>query len=261
MFNSLTFLTSTLTVVLLVCYCLYLSFAFLRNPLFYCVLDHSHIRQISPDVPDHRPSASYNISNEVWMTKAEQRLLLSFLASNQSMLEWGSGGSTLHFSRFVRMYYSIEHNNEWYAEVSRRLAQNPGLYGHVRYFWARVEPGRYGWPGGLSPGNYLQFKRYVAAPRRFHPLVQHFDRVLVDGRARIACALFALRYLEGNSLLFLHDYFQRAETRNYNRVLEHYSVVAAVDELLVLRPKPASAGLFLNNTELQSRYFDWNSFM
>ena len=41
-----------------------------------------------------------------------------FLHPDYSMLEWGSGGSTIEFSQqYVKEYYSIEHNKEWHDKV------------------------------------------------------------------------------------------------------------------------------------------------
>ncbi len=36
-----------------------------------------------------------------------------------------------------------------------------------------------------------------------------FDRVLVDGRARAACAEYVLKYLHKDSYVWIHDYIDR----------------------------------------------------
>ena len=47
------------------------------------------------------------------MSPQEISLIESFLEPRDVMLEWGSGYSTLWYSKFVRDYYSIEHDQKW----------------------------------------------------------------------------------------------------------------------------------------------------
>ena len=47
------------------------------------------------------------------------------LTDETIMLEWGSGGSTLEFSSIVDKYYSIEHDKEWYKNISNKLKSYP----------------------------------------------------------------------------------------------------------------------------------------
>eukprot|EP00951_Prasinocladus_malaysianus_P006568 scaffold46726_cov52-Prasinocladus_malaysianus.AAC.1 len=128
------------------------------------------------------------------------------------MLEWGSGGSTVYYSQFVKQYYSIEHNRDWYNAMRDAVKEK----GNIRYALASVEDGHNGWRGGLAPGDYDQFKTYVHAPERLFK-DKLFDRVLVDGRARVACAVSALRFLTAESLVFIHDYTIRAQNRRYSQ--------------------------------------------
>ena len=41
--------------------------------------------------------------------------------------------------------------------------------------------------------------------------VKHFDRVIIDSRARRYCAEHVLKYLNATSVVFLHDYKDREE--------------------------------------------------
>ena len=47
------------------------------------------------------------------MSLQEISIVETHLDPNDTMLEWGSGYSTLWFSQFVREYYSIEHDEGW----------------------------------------------------------------------------------------------------------------------------------------------------
>ena len=48
-----------------------------------------------------------------WMSKEEINLIEKYLKKDHITLEWGSGGSTAHFSKLVKEWNAIEHNKEW----------------------------------------------------------------------------------------------------------------------------------------------------
>ena len=52
-----------------------------------------------------------------WMSKEEINLIEKYLKNTHIALEWGSGGSTAHFSKLVKEWNSLEHNKEWYQKV------------------------------------------------------------------------------------------------------------------------------------------------
>lgn len=52
-------------------------------------------------------------SNVAWMDPREIALITDTLHDNMTMLEYGSGISTLHFSKLVNRYVSVEHNIGW----------------------------------------------------------------------------------------------------------------------------------------------------
>ena len=55
--------------------------------------------------------------------------------------------------------------------------------------------------------------------------VEIFDRVLIDGRARAACATYILRHLSPTSVIFIHDYIAR--TGYHSVVDQHYTPVSS----------------------------------
>eukprot|EP00192_Tetraselmis_astigmatica_P015246 CAMPEP_0117681952 /NCGR_PEP_ID=MMETSP0804-20121206/19322_1 /TAXON_ID=1074897 /ORGANISM="Tetraselmis astigmatica, Strain CCMP880" /LENGTH=176 /DNA_ID=CAMNT_0005491875 /DNA_START=106 /DNA_END=633 /DNA_ORIENTATION=+ len=119
--------------------------------------------------------------NGVLMTPREQALVMGSLGSEKTMLEYGTGGSTKYYSRFVRQYYTIEHNQLFFEKMKPDLDALPNVVAHLE----PVEKGYNGWTGGMNAGNYEQFHNYVHAIDKLG--VKHFDVVLVDGRARVAC--------------------------------------------------------------------------
>ena len=59
-----------------------------------------------------------------WMSQSEIQTIEKYLKPEFTMLEWGSGGSTLYFPKFVRKYYSIEHDMSWYDNISPKTPNN-----------------------------------------------------------------------------------------------------------------------------------------
>ena len=45
-----------------------------------------------------------------------------YLKPNHTVLEWGSGESTLYFPQFVKKWISVEHNREWFIKTSSQHA-------------------------------------------------------------------------------------------------------------------------------------------
>ncbi len=54
-----------------------------------------------------------------WMNQKEVELIEKYLNKDTIMLEWGSGGSTLYFSKKVKTLYSIEHDKTYYNKIKK----------------------------------------------------------------------------------------------------------------------------------------------
>ena len=166
------------------------------------------------------------VGTSVMMKREEREIIRAYLKPTDRMLEYGSGFSTLYFSRFVHSYYSIEHDRQWYKRVQNFIAETPLVARKVqKYLLVAVDPGYKGWAGGFTEGTRQQFDEYI---RGVHQLgVKKFDVVLIDGRARVECAKEILPYLHANSIVFVHDYTNRPHYFNissakYRLVLNTY---------------------------------------
>ena len=51
-----------------------------------------------------------------------------YIKDKNKVLEWGSGTSTLYFSKIVKQFVSIEHNMEWYKRISSQITDNVEYY-------------------------------------------------------------------------------------------------------------------------------------
>jgi len=172
-----------------------------------------------------------------WMSNLEIKTIEKFLNPEMTMLEYGSGGSTAHFSTKVRYYYSLEHDGAWYRTVRNRVGANTNLF-HVMIkncdIPGSTPPIAKSWAELESSCRYKIFEKYIKYPANWGI---KFDAVLIDGRARPECAKFIYDYLNKGAHVFIHDYWSRPK---YHVVEEAYDVVDSVKDgqtLVVLKKK------------------------
>lgn len=161
------------------------------------------------------------------MSNQEINLIKSTLQPGSTMLEWGSGGSTITFAPLVSNYYSIEHVKDWHVKVDEELVK---LNLKSKVINTLIEPDL---PRTI-PTKYKEFKTYIEYASEFGV---KFDRVLIDGRARAQCASYIIPYLTKDALVYIHDFWQRPQ---YHGVLEFYDEVASIttgQSLIVLKKK------------------------
>lgn len=160
----------------------------------------------------------------IMMHRPEADLVASYLRPSDTYLEFGSGGSTLAFARLVRVAYSIEHDCDWVRYVEAE-ARRDGAIGNLVVKCVQMKQGQRGWGtwSKMEHGSYEQFREYVDVVKE---LGVKFDRILIDGRARVGCALRVLPYLEEDGVVFLHDFYARVDL--YKEVLKYYVEVARV---------------------------------
>lgn len=160
----------------------------------------------------------------IWMSPQEIQCIEKHIQGKDTMLEWGAGGSTVHFSKFVKEYYSIEHDKEWFYNVKQNVPTNVTMY-HVPWDEPRT-----------IPTQRQQFETYINHIDNIG--VPKYDCILVDGRARGWCTEKALEYVDENSVVFIHDYFNRPQ---YHIVETWYEVIDEVrntpQTLVVLKKK------------------------
>jgi len=151
-----------------------------------------------------------------WLDLATVKLFCESLSSHQSVLEWGCGGSTIFFSRFVKKWTCVEHVPSWGQFINKAL-KNESFSDKVSvnviepssFYDAKIPA------GSKNDGTYEQFREYIEFPAS---LGETFDVILDDGRARVAAAESAIRnkLLKEDGILIIHDW----ERRSYKVLLE-----------------------------------------
>ena len=177
----------------------------------------------------------------VWMSQKEIDTIKKYLTPTTIMLEYGSGGSTLYFSQYVKEYYSIEHDKLWYNKIKAQISNTENI--KTFFCEAKVYDSRAHhhdrihatcWDELEKTSRYTEFEHYIQSPSLIN---KKFGAVLIDGRARPECAKFIYDFLEEEAYVFIHDYWAR---KHYHVVEEKYKVVDHIkwgQSLVVLQKK------------------------
>jgi precorrin-6B methylase 2 len=120
-----------------------------------------------------------------WLTYSAIAFLGDRVGRHLDVFEFGSGNSTLWWSRAARTVTAIEHDPEWAERVSRRLPANATVT-HVPL---------------TVDGDYARFLQGVR---------DSYDIVVIDGRDRVNCAHRSLDALRNGGVI-IWDNAERAE--------------------------------------------------
>lgn len=112
-----------------------------------------------------------------WISYDAQKLLAAILTPQSTVLEFGSGMSTLWYARHAKGVVSIEDHSEWYSLVKGVLTAQA----NVEYHFAN------------SVDEYLTFPH------------QEYDLIMVDGSHRAECVEAALPFLAPGGVIYLDN--------------------------------------------------------
>jgi hypothetical protein len=130
------------------------------------------------------------------------------LEKNQ-VFEYGSGGSTLYWLSRNMVCVSVEHDPSWYESVQTHLNSS------IEVDYRLVQPTKFKKPILLDVSDPLlnlsddpafpeySFENYVSQIDAFPQ--DHFDIVLIDGRARPSCILHSVTKVKVGGFLILDN--------------------------------------------------------
>ena len=170
-----------------------------------------------------------------WTSQASIKAFEKILNRNMIGFEYGSGFSTLFFSKHLKHLTSVEHNEEWFKIVKTKLKQQ-GI-NNVDYHFI---------PSSKAEQNsdYTFYKDYqltakdLVIRKDYHDYFsfvstfnnEHFDFIIVDGRARVECCLNAIPKLKPGGL-FVLDNSDRNRYKPVFRVLENWKSITTTTGL------------------------------
>ena len=138
-----------------------------------------------------------------WLTDYEIALfegILRKLAKRKThleILEWGAGGSTIYFPKFLLrrtvdfLWTAIEHDREWHEQVRLEMTTNTQI---------RLYP-------NLNDNPYDEpMDEYVNYPTLDS---KKYDLIFIDGRKRARCLAMAAKYIKPDGFVILDDAFRQ----------------------------------------------------
>lgn len=159
----------------------------------------------------------------VQMSQLEIDCILKYIKQKPdgTMIEWGSGGSTLYYSQFVKRYYSIEHNSEWFLKVFD-IIHHENLT-NIDFCFTRPNIYHEGFEGRDTP--YKEYEDYIEAISNYD--LKNIDFALIDGRARIHCAERLADIINHDTIVFFHDFYRPLRT-HYKKILDIYKIIESI---------------------------------
>jgi hypothetical protein len=135
--------------------------------------------------------------HEPFLAPAAIRFLDAALPREGIGLEWGSGRSTQWFARRLRQLVVVEHDSNWYEDVSAQLGGAA-----IRNVDYRLIPLEHPSEAPTKP-LYDPMPLYASFVQEFPDA--HFDFIEVDGHYRQACVVEALAKVKPGGLLLVDD--------------------------------------------------------
>jgi hypothetical protein len=172
----------------------------------------------------------------------EKKFLESAYEGASTILEYGSGGSTMLAARLGKHVVAIESDPVWAASLNTIIGRH-GFGGHAKVIHSDIGPvGLWGKPYDNSASQ--NFPNYALAVWEREDF-QHPDVVLVDGRFRTACVLATILNAKAPVLLLFDDYSDRSRYHWIEKVIEPTQRVGRMAVFEIVPGKTNLAGHWL----------------
>lgn len=134
----------------------------------------------------------------------ERRFITKLYNQAETILEYGSGGSTVLAAELGKTVFSVESDQDWADRMAAHVAT---ISDRAHVHWADVGPtGPWGVP--MRPREFRKFHAYALSVWDRPDFVQP-DLVLIDGRFRAACMVAVMMRTERPVTVLFDDYARR----------------------------------------------------
>lgn len=161
-----------------------------------------------------------------WMfSKAKRELFNRYCSLAKGYFEYGCGGSTVAASTILSCtnINSVESDINWIIKVKDSIPT-------VQFTHIDIGPiSEFGYPA--TEINHSVWHTYSQA---WTTLDHQADLVLIDGRFRVACALWLCLHPKAVKWAFFDDFRNRP---HYFCILEFIDILEGADDLIVFKPK------------------------
>jgi hypothetical protein len=183
-----------------------------------------------------RTISRMRVPDRPWFDRDGTELFETLLQRSQLYMEYGSGGSTVLAAHLGKDFVSVESDRNFSKAVTGRIGTTQRSANIVAVNIGTT--GAWGAPLFTRPneGRLQSWKQYVIAPWLRLPPGTIPDLVLIDGRFRIACALYSLMQLHGREdvTILFDDYGDR---RNYHVIESFARLEQMAGRMAVFHPR------------------------
>lgn len=187
---------------------------------------------------------------ELTLPEAEAAMLRAAYEGAGTILEYGSGGSTVMAAELGKRVLSVESDQAWAKMMRDWFAQNPAP-GEVDVIWSDIGPTKE-WGHPVDDSEWKRFARYPLEVWDL-PEFAHPDVVLVDGRFRVGCALAAAYRVTRPVALYFDDYMNRQQYHEVEDFLGRPTATAGRMVRFDLTPQPVPPERLLRIAQLMMR--------
>lgn len=163
----------------------------LRNVMFLIKHPRSLIKKIQGEI------WSFFNPDKPWLSPKAIDYCEEILQPSMTIFEWGSGRSTLWFSKRVSKVISVEHHKGWYEKIQKIASQQ--LNQNVELKFVDLD----------HPESEPSHARYVVLPRYVKEIdntdVKNFDLVVIDGAYRMACVIKAIPKVKPGGFMMIDN--------------------------------------------------------
>lgn len=158
----------------------------------------------------------------------ERRFLVRHYEAAGTILEYGSGGSTVLAAELGKTVFSVESDKDWAERMAHHVAS---LSDKAHVHWADVGPtGPWGVP--MKPREFRKFHAYALSVWDRPDFVQP-DLVLVDGRFRASCLVAVLLRATRPVTVLFDDYLRRRYYHGVERLARKEEMVGRMARFTV----------------------------
>ena len=161
--------------------------------------------------------------NNPHFTPQSITFLENYLNKETIAFEWGTGQSTSWLANRVFKIIAVEHDFFWYEKVVADLKKKD-LNNFEIHHVPPMNPDElksFSWPSNWEYSDILhhypkkkQFFRYIEKINMYDD--EYFDCIIIDGRERVGCLVYAIPKLKPGGIIVLDDSFRPKYEEFYN---------------------------------------------
>lgn len=188
---------------------------------------------MKPSQQEQDQTGAADVSFALTFPDAEKAFVAETYAKAKSIIEYGSGGSTMLAAELGKPCLSVESDPKWTRELNKAIQDAHGDNATARAVHVNIGPTK-AWG---YPQDNAAWSRYWRYPMQIwdQKELTNPDIVLIDGRMRKACFAAVMMSIRQDTLVLFDDYANR---KKYQRVEAFVKPEKLVGRMGVFQLKP-----------------------